>query len=332
MVRAVPLPVSSTTEELVAVPQVVMKTARLAATVLAVSLLTFFFTTRLPGDATLTALGAGGADEATRQQLREKLGLDEPFWHRFVEWFGSVLTGDLGNSYQTGEGVTGMLGQAFPVTIEIIVLTIAVSLLVSIPLGIVEAHFRNRFADRAAGGVTFVILATPPFVMGLLLILVFAVTLQVVPASGWVPISEDLGGNLSSVVLPVAALSLTQIAVFSRILRGDLISTLDQDFIALARAKGLSTSRVMLVHALRPSSFSLVTVVGLHIGLLLGGTVVVEQVFALPGIGSLLIDAVNSRDLVIVQAIALLAAVGFVVINFIVDIVYTRLDPRLRNG
>lgn len=309
-----------------------LKTGRLLATVAAVSLMTFFLTTRLPGDASLVALGSGGADPAVQQQLRERMGLDEPFWTRYFTWVGGLFRGDLGTSFATGQSVAALLGRALPVTLEIIALTLVVSVLLSVPLAVLEAYFRNRWGDRLAGGVTFAVLATPPFVLSLLLILLFAVTLRMVPASGWVPLSTDVMLNLRSVALPVTALALTQIAVFSRILRGDLVTTLDQDYIALAQSKGISESRVMFQHALRPSSFSLVTVIGLQIGILLGGTVVVEQVFAIPGMGSLLISAVNSRDLVTIQAIALVAAVGFVLINFLVDVLYTTLDPRLRHG
>lgn len=308
------------------------RVGRLAATVVAVSILTFYLTTRLPGDASVAVLGEAGLDGDARERMRESMGLNDGFWQRYADWFGGVLTGDLGHSFTTNAPVADGLTRALPVTLELIAMTIVLSVLLAIPVAMTQARFRDRWQDRAGTTLTFVILSTPPFVMSLMLILVFAVGLQALPASGWVPLSESVTGNLQAMVLPTATLALTQLAVFSRILRGDLITTLDQDFISLARSKGISTRKVLYGHALRSSSFSLVTVVGLQIGLLLGGTVIAEQVFALPGVGSLLVDAVNSRDLVTVQAIALLAAVGFVVINFLVDLVYTTLDPRIRYG
>jgi peptide/nickel transport system permease protein len=194
----------------------------------------------------------------------------------------------------------------------------------------ITAYFREKPFDNIVTGTTFMLLAVPSFVLALLLILVFAVWLRWFPASGWVNFSADPQQNLRHAILPSVALALPQIALFSRLLRGDMISTLREDYVRLAEAKGLTVRRILFTHAFRPSSFSLVTVAGLQVGFLLGGTVVVENLFALPGIGGLLIQAINARDLVTVQAITLVTASTFVLVNALVDAFYQVLDPRIR--
>jgi len=201
-----------------------------------------------------------------------------------------------------------------------------------VPLGIWNAHRAGHLSDQVTAAITFVLLAVPSFVLALLLILLFAVKVHFFPASGWVPLTQDPVQNLRSATLPALALALPQVAIFARLLRGDMVTTLHEDFITLAHAKGLSNLRVLLVHAFRPSSFSLVTVIGLQVGFLLGGTVIVENLFSLPGIGSMLVSAINSRDLVTVQALTLFIGSAFVIINFGVDMIYSTLDPRIRRG
>jgi peptide/nickel transport system permease protein len=216
--------------------------------------------------------------------------------------------------------------------VEIVIVSMMISLAVAIPLGTATAYRAGGRLDRLVTGATFGVLAIPSFMMGLLLIFVFAVELDLFPATGWTPITEDPFKNLRSVLMPSLALAAVDIAVFTRLLRTDMIVTLQEDHVLLARAKGLPTWRILLRHALRPSSFSLLTVSALTVGGLLGGAVIVEQLFALPGIGRLLFDAIFQRDLMIVQGVVLVIATGFVVINSAVDILYSVLDPRLRGS
>jgi peptide/nickel transport system permease protein len=186
--------------------------------------------------------------------------------------------------------------------------------------------------DRSVTGVTFALLAMPNFMMAILLILVFAEAMGAVPATGWVRVGDDVLGNLKSAVLPALSLAIAELAVYTRLLRTDMIATLQEDYVVLARAKGLPTFWILLRHALRPSSFSMLTVVGLQVGAIMSGAVVIETLFALPGVGRLLVDSIFQRDLVTVQGVALVVAVSYVVVNVTVDIAYSMLDPRVRRG
>jgi peptide/nickel transport system permease protein len=297
---------------------------------LAVSFLTFLMMDLLPGCVECQILGPDAMDEQAVEAVREDLRLDDPLPVRYVAWLGDALTGDLGQSYYTRQEVSEAIVERLPVTVEIVVVSMILSLVLAIPLGIVTAYRAGGFFDRFVTGASFGLLAVPSFMMGLLLIYLFAVTLGWLPATGWTPLTEDPIENLRSVIMPALALAIGQIAVFTRLLRSDMMSTLQEDHVLLARAKGLSTSRILVRHALRPSSFSLLTVSALTVGSLLGGAVIVEQLFALPGIGRLLFDAIFQRDLMIVQGTVLVITVGFVLINAVVDVLYVVLDPRLR--
>jgi peptide/nickel transport system permease protein len=219
-----------------------------------------------------------------------------------------------------------------PVTLELTLLSMFMALAIAIPLGVLSAYRVGSRFDRAVTGVTFGLLALPNFIFALVLILVLAVQFNVFPATGWTPLSDGLFDNLRSAFLPALTLAVGNIAVFTRLLRTDMIATLQEDHVTLARAKGLPTRRILFRHALRPSSFSLLTVAGLQVGALLSGTVIVETIFGLPGVGRLLLDSINARDLLTVQGVVLLLAVSFVLINFVVDLLYTVLDPRIRSG
>ncbi|HEX6168011.1 MAG TPA: ABC transporter permease [Acidimicrobiales bacterium] len=299
---------------------------------LAVSFLTFLMMNLLPGCVECQVLGPDAMDQESLDAVREDLRLDDPLPVRYVAWLGDALTGDLGQSYYTRQEVTEAIVERMPVTLEIVIVSMILSLAISIPLGMATAYRAGGVFDRLVTGVTFGLLAVPSFMMGLLLIYLFAVSWGLLPSTGWTPLTENPVENLRSVFMPALALSIGQIAVFTRLLRTDMISTLQEDHVRLARAKGLSTPRILVRHALRPSSFSLLTVSALTVGTLLGGAVIVEQLFALPGIGRLLFDAIFQRDLMIVQGVVLVITVGFVLINALVDILYVVLDPRLRTG
>jgi peptide/nickel transport system permease protein len=284
---------------------------RLAVVLFCVTLLTYLIVNILPGDVAIVILGT----LATPQDiagLRADLGLDRPMLVRYFDWLGSALSGDLGRSYRNGEA-------------QIIALGIAV------PAALLSVRRPGGLFDRMSASAAFGFLATPNFMLGILLIYLFSVTLDLLPATGFSPMSEGLWANFESMILPALSLGLIEWTVLMRVLRSDLLTTLKEDFILLARAKGLPPWRVLLQHALRPSSFTLITVLGLNVGGLIGGAVIVEQIFALPGVGRLLLGGIFNRDLILVQGTVSFIAAGFVLINFLVDMLYAVLDPRVRH-
>ena len=303
----------------------------LVPVLVAVSLLTFLIASLLPGDLAYVILG----DQATPDKvaaLRHDMGLDQPIWWRYLGWLGHVLEGDFGRSFRTGQTVLQAVAERLPVSFELILLAELAALAIGIPLAIACAVRSGSAFDRFMTGSAFSMLSVPAFLSAILLIYLFAVELRWLPATGYVPFSEDPLGNLRCFVLPALTLALGEWPVLMRVLRSDMIATLQEDYIAMARAKGLKRSRILLVHALKPSSLTLVTVTGINIGRLMGGTVIVESVFALPGIGRLLLGAIYTRDLIILQGVVLCVACGYVLINFIVDMLYAVLDPRIRYG
>jgi peptide/nickel transport system permease protein len=303
----------------------------LVPVLIAVSLLTFLIASLLPGDLAYVILG----DQATPEKvaaLRHDMGLDEPIWWRYLSWVGHVLQGDFGRSFRTGQTVLQAVAERLPVSLELMVLAELGALAIGIPLAIACAVRSGSAFDRFMTGSAFGMLSVPAFLSAILLIYLFAVELRWLPATGYVPFEEDPIGNLRSFLLPALTLALGEWPVLMRVLRSDMIATLQEDYIAMARAKGLKPSRILLVHALKPSSLTLVTVTGINIGRLIGGTVIVESIFALPGIGRLLLGAVFTRDLIILQGVVLFVACGYVLMNFIVDMLYAVLDPRIRHG
>jgi peptide/nickel transport system permease protein len=308
------------------------KVVVLLTVLLAVSFLSFLMLNVLPSCVECQLLGSDSVDPEAVQQVRDELRLDDPLPIRYVAWLGDAVQGDLGRSYFTQQEVTEAIVERFPVTLEVMAVSMVMALAVSIPLGMVTAYRAGGLLDRAVTGLTFGMLAVPSFMMALLFIYLFAVELGWFPATGWTRLTEDPVENLRSVFMPALSLAAVNVAVFTRLLRTDMIATLQEDHVLLARAKGLPTSRILLRHALRPSSFSLLTVSALTVGNLLGGAVIVEQLFALPGIGRLLFDSILQRDLMMMQGVVLVVTAGFVVINVAVDVLYAVLDPRLRTG
>ncbi|BBO04710.1 MULTISPECIES: ABC transporter permease [Bradyrhizobium] len=297
----------------------------------AVSLLTFLIASLLPGDLALVILG----DQATPENvaaLRRDMGLDQPLWWRYLSWLGHVLQGDLGRSFRTGQTVLQAVAERIPVSLQLMLMAEFIGLLIGVPVAIACAARAGGAFDRFMTGSAFAMLSMPSFLVAILLIYLFAVELHWLPATGYVPFTEAPLANLRFFVLPALTLALAEWPGIMRVLRSDMIATLQEDYIALAKAKGLKPARILFVHALKPSSLTLVTVTGINIGRLLGGTLIVESIFALPGIGRLLVGAIYTRDLVILQGVVLLVACGFVIVNFIVDMLYAVLDPRIRHG
>lgn len=309
---------------------VATRVAMLAGVLFAVSILTFLLVSLLPGDPALQVLGTKNASSQALADVRHQLGLDRPIAVRYVLWLGHALKGDLGRSIQTHETVGSMIAQRLPVTAELIALSLLVALVCAVPLGVWTAYRAGTWVDKIGSGMSLGLLAAPPFMVGLLVVYVFAVKLGVLPATGWRPFSEDPLENLRRAALPSVSLALGNVAVFMRLLRADMISTLHEDHVLLARAKGMPTRTILFAHALRPSMFSVLTVLGIQVGALVGGAVVVESIFALPGVGTMLVNSILQRDIVVVQGVVLVIAVIYVLANFIVDLAYAVLDPRIR--
>ena len=303
----------------------------LVPVLLAVSLLTFLIASLLPGDLAYVILG----DQATPDKvaaLRHDMGLDQPVLIRYLGWLWHIVQGDFGRSFRTGQTVLQAVAERLPVSFELMILAELTGLLIGVPLAIACAARNGSAFDRFMTSTAFGMLSVPTFLSAILLIYLFAVEWHLFPATGYVPFSEDPLGNLRFFVLPALTLALAEWPGIMRVLRSDMIATLQEDYIALARAKGLKPSRILFVHALKPSSLTLVTITGINIGRLIGGALIVETIFALPGIGRLLVGAIYTRDLIILQGVVLLVAAGFVIMNFIVDLLYAVIDPRIRHG
>lgn len=300
--------------------------------IIGVSLLTFIVLSLIPGNAAQLLLGP----EATPQQVEamtRQMGLDQPPVQRYLDWLGGALTGDLGTSLVSQQPVTSELGARLGVTGELVGLAFLLSLGFAIPVALLAAYKPNRLFDRVSMLVSITGLAVANYVIALLLVLVFAVQFTFFPAIGYVPISQGLGANLRSMLLPAVSIAFPLFCFYTRFLRGDLVDQLQgEDYITTARAKGIGPWQVLLRHAFRNSSFGLLTVVGLNLGTLIGATVIIEQIFALPGIGQLMLQAINTRDFVVVQACVVVFAVVAVLANLVTDLLYAVLDPRIRYG
>ena len=311
---------------------VATRLARLLAVVLIVSFLTFSLTKLLPGDPVNVILGPQASNQEVRAAVEKDLGLDKPFVSQYVSYVTGAVQGDLGRSYTSKFETTTLLRQKLPATLELMLLAQLVSLLISIPLAMYSAYRANSRADKAITTSAFGLISFPNYALAVVLVWIFSVQLGWFPAIGFKPISNGLFDNLKSMALPVSALVAGLTAVYTRLLRSDLIATLQEDFVLMARSKGLPTWHILLRHALRPSSFSLLTVFAINFGTLIGGSVIVEQFFVIPGVGSLAIESILKRDYLVVQGVVLLIATAFVLVNFLVDILYSVLDPRVRRS
>lgn len=298
---------------------------------LLVTLATFLLTSLLPGDPARTIAGPAATEEQV-EFVREDLNLDRPFVVRYGQWLGGVATGDLGRSHRTGQPVLEAILQRLPVSISLMALSQLLSFLMAVPLGIIGAYRARGWFDRASTSFSYGMISVPHFVLAVVLIYVVALQLGWLPASGYTSMAAGPWPWLRSLLLPAVALAGSQVAIYHRLLRSDMLATLQQDYVLMAKAKGLPTWFILLRHALRPSSFSLVTMAGINIGRLIGGAVIIEVLFALPGIGQLTVQALYNRDYLLLQGVVLFTAVAYIVINTIVDLLYARLDPRVSHA
>jgi peptide/nickel transport system permease protein len=309
---------------------VVRKLAYLIPVLFAVTVLTFGLLKLLPGDPAINILGPSATKDAVAQ-IHKQLGLDKPIPTQYATWLGHALTGNLGRSYQNHQTTVSALHQRLPVTLELLLISQLIALIVSVPMAMYAAYRPNGWFDRISTSLAFGFLSVPDFILGVVLVLLFAVKFHWFPATGYTALTHNPFQNLRSMVLPAVTLAAGEIAAFMRVLRTDMVTTLQEDFITMARSKGMSNRHILFRHALRPSSLSLVTVAGLNLGRLIGGTFIVELIFALPGIGDLTIRSVYNRDYLVVQGVVLVIAVGYVLANALVDVLYTVIDPRIRH-
>jgi peptide/nickel transport system permease protein len=307
------------------------KLALLIPVLLIVSIGTFLLVQLVPGDPAVQVLGPNSTKE-DYERVRTEMGLDKPLTTRYVDWLsGVVVHQDLGDSLVPPvEPVSKRLMRAFPINIELAVLALGITLLVSIPLGVLSAHKQGSALDRAMTASTFGMVSIPTFLVGMLLILVLASQWKLFPVGQWArPSEKGLAANLQHAFLPALTLAITVIAVFTRLIRNDMITTLNEDYILAAKAKGLPTRHILWREALRPSSFSAVTLAGVSLGRLIGGTIIVEALFGLPGVGRVIVDGALSSDYTVVQGGVLFIAMAYVLLSFVVDLLYHVLDPRV---
>ena len=301
-------------------------------TLLGVSLLIFGAIRLVPGDAITAMLGteAGMLTETQRQSLEAYFGMDKPVVEQYFSWVGGVVQGDLGLSMRYGQPVLDLILDRFPVTLELTMLSVLIALLLGIPIGILSAVKHNSVIDLIGRVLALLGLAVPSFLLGTILIFVLSVYFRILPNSGdFVALTEDPIRNLSQMIFPAFTLGFSFAASVMRTTRSAMLEVLGQDYMRTARSKGLVESVVVRRHALRNALIPVVTIVGVEIGYLLGGTVIIEEIFALPGIGRLVFNAISQRDYALVQGIALFIAFNFVVINLITDLIYTAIDPRI---
>ena len=296
-----------------------------------VSVIVFFMIRLVPGDAVAIMLGANTEVTPERMaDLRARIGLDRPIVEQYMRWIGAVLAGDLGKSLWTGRPVLDEIaGHVWP-TLQLTLLSLAIGAGLAVPAGCLMAKLRGQAADAAMRIVTVVGLTVPNFWLGIVMILTLATLAPTLQALGYVPFASDPWGNVGRLILPAVALSLPILANLSRLLRSAMLDALQQDYIRTARAKGASEASVLYRHALRNALIPFVTSVGIMTGYLLGGAIVVEQVFAIPGLGRLILGAISERNYPLLQATILLVTSGFVAINFLVDLLYLAIDPRVR--
>jgi peptide/nickel transport system permease protein len=297
-----------------------------------VSFLTFIVMNLLPGDAAQELLGAN-ATPAEVHALEIKLHLNEPFWVRYGQWLGDALHGNLGTSLASGQPVTTILAQRLPVSAELLLYSFVVSVVAALVVAVLAARKPRGIADRISMVVSMVGLSGAGFVVALVLVYLLAVKVQVFPALGYVSPSVSIAGNIRSLTLPMISVAFPLFAVYTRLLRADIVEQMQgEDYIVTAQAKGVRPSRVLIRHALRNSLFGLITIVGLNLGTLVGALVIIEPIFSLPGIGQVLLNSINDRDIPVVEGTVVVFAVVVVLANLLTDLLYAILDPRIRYG
>lgn len=303
---------------------------RLLATVpilLAMSLFVFLMIRLVPGDPVRTMLGFRATDENVAT-IRTALGLDQPLLDQYLSWLGGLMRLDLGQDFISKVPLTELLSERLPVTLELTFLAMGLALAIGIPAGVIAAT-RSKRTGRASTAFVVASISIPDFWLGIMLVLLFAGTFRLLPPSGYTPFGEDPVANLRYMILPILTLAVAEGAYILRTTRGAMEETLGTPFITFLRARGISERRIVYQHALRSAAVPIVTVVGIQLGVLLGGAIVVESLFALPGVGRMIVTGINQRNYPVVQAGVLAVATLFILLNLVTDLLYGALDPRL---
>lgn len=299
-------------------------------TLLAMSVFVFLLIRLVPGDPARSILGFRATPQGIAT-IREQLRLDDPLPTQYRAWLGGLLQGDLGRDYVSGESVATLVGQRLPVTLEITLLAMALAILVGVPLGVLAAR-GPRLVGRLAGGLVVAGVAIPDFWLGTLLVLLFTAGLGWLPPAGWAPLDAGLAENLRYAVLPVLALAIGEAAYILRTTRGAMLDTLGQPYVAFLRAKGIPERSIVFRHALRNAAVPIVTVIGIQFGVLLGGAIVIETIFGLPGLGRLVVTGITQRNYTVVQGGVLVIATLFIAVTLLTDLLYGWLDPRVEES
>jgi peptide/nickel transport system permease protein len=317
---------------------ILRRLVQIVPTVLGITFVVFLMMRSIPGDPVVALLGDAYTEEDA-VKAREAYGLNQPVLLQYLIWLGKLLQGDWGTSILTGRPVLQDVLVRLPVTLELVALSMGVALLIAIPAGIIGALRQNTWADYSATSIAMIGVSIPEFFLGVLLLLALSFGLHALPSSGWVYLpgtcpsmvcGVSFWGNMQHVLMPALALGVGRAALLTRLLRASMLEVVRTEYVTTARAKGLDERKVVLKHALKNALIPTVTVMGLQVGFLIGGAIVVETLFAMPGLGTFGIDAIIARDYQQVQGFALLTAIAFVVINLVVDLTYTFLDPRIR--
>jgi peptide/nickel transport system permease protein len=309
---------------------IVVRLLGIVPLVLVIGIASFIALRLIPGDAVAARLGES-YDANVAAALRQQLGLDQPAYVQLVEWLKGLVTGDLGVSLISGQPVSSQIAARLPVTLQLVGFSLIVSLVLGLPLGVMAAARRNSFWDFGARVSTLTIMSIPNFFVGILLIYLFAVFLPLLPSGGFTGFLEDPAANLVHLALPIVTLSTSMAATSMRMTRTAMLDVLSQDFIRTAKAKGASRASVLYQHGLRNALIPIATVVGIQASRLLAGTVIVEQVFSIPGLGSLLVDSLSRRDYTMAQGTIMTLAAMVIVVNLVIDIAYTVIDPRINH-
>jgi peptide/nickel transport system permease protein len=308
-----------------------IKAVRLVIVMLLLTMVSFGAQRLLPGDP--AELICFGADTTCPERVRAELKLDEPWIVQYGSWLGDFVRGDVGDYYRSRGGAPiDKVKTGLPTSLLLMLYTQVIALLIAIPLGVLTAYRANSFFDKGVNIGAFLALSIPGFVAAFLLKKYLALDHRIFPESGWVSITEDVGEHFRHAALPVFALVLSQIAVYFRLLRSDMIATLQEDFITMAKAKGLKPGRILFRHALRPSSLTLLTVAGLNVGTLISSAVLIENIFGVPGMGFNIVEGIFSREYPATQSFIAIVGLLFVLINYLIDFLYSVVDPRIRNA
>jgi peptide/nickel transport system permease protein len=293
------------------------------------SIVVFLILRLAPGDPVRAILGTQATPELVRS-MRTDLGLDDPIYTQYTSWLGGILTGDFGTDFRTSDSIGSMLVDRLPVTLELAAMSLLIAVVVAIPLGTLAAVRRGRATDRVAQTSSMLGVSVPDFWLGIMLVLVFSLTFGMLPSSGYVPFREDPVENLRHLILPAVSLAAGLAAVLIRLTRSAMVEALQQDYVRFCRMKGVPERSIVVKHALRNAAVPIVTVIGMQAGYLLGGAIVIEQIFSLPGVGRLVLDSVLQRNYPVVQSSVLVIGLMFIVSNLLADVLYAVINPRLR--